>query len=81
MSFSDELKTVLLGGLPALLDSPSAPATKQGDTRPESTAPEPTNRDTEPFIMGAQQVFSPRNVMIGVGAIAILGLVVYLARR
>lgn len=71
-TFSDYAKLVLAGGLPAVLDNNAASRTQQGDTRPERTAPEPTIRDREPFMIGNTPVSPMLIVAFGVAILAVV---------
>ncbi len=77
MSFSaGDLLTVLSGGLPALLEQPEA--TTQPVTQPvETVAPEPTNRDREPFL---QSVTQNQILLATAGIVGLIGLV-FIARK
>lgn len=55
MAFKDYLSALARGGLPEVLDT-GLQSTRQGDTRPETTAPAGTNRDREAFATGAGSV-------------------------
>lgn len=74
MSFRDDLRAILVGGLPQLLELPEGGVP---DPAPETTAPEPTIRDTEPFLAGISQ----QQVLVG-GA-GLLGLIalIFIARQ
>lgn len=74
MSFRDDVRSILVGGLPRLLEIPEGGG---ADPAPETTAPEPTNRDREPFLSGITQ----QQALIG-GA-GLLGLValIFVARQ
>lgn len=89
MPFKDYAERLLRGGLPAVLDNPGAaiagpgdPArTRQGDSRPEQTAPEPTNRDREPFLSTVKEALTPMNITLLVGAVVAIGIVIYFVRK
>lgn len=74
-TFSDYAKTILAGGLPAVLDNNAANRTAQGDTRPERTAPESTIRDAEPWMIGNTPVSPMLVVAFGVAALAVVVVV------
>lgn len=85
MNLGDYAKAILRGGLPAILDSPAASPTAQGDTRPEQTPPAGTNRDVDSAVSAAKAsdvtIFTPKNIAIGVGGLIVLGLVVWAVSR
>jgi hypothetical protein len=80
MAFKDSLRTLLQGGLPALLDYGDAAGNTQGDqTRVESTAPEPTNRDLIPGL-NLMTITQNQILMLTGGILAVLGII-YLVRK
>ena len=78
MSFREDVLKVLSGGLPTLLEFPEgAEQTTVAVVPVEQVAPEPTNRDSEPFFMGVTQ----NQILAGTaGLVALIGLV-FLARK
>jgi hypothetical protein len=71
MTFRDDLRAILTGGLPTLLEFPT---TQPPDPQPEQTAPEPTNRDREPFLSGVN-VTQNQLLIGGAGLLGLLALV------
>lgn len=73
----DYVRTILAGGLPAVLDTGRQGSTAQGDTRPEQTAPAGTHvdNDTAKPTVQAVNLDWKKGLLIGgcvVGALAIL---------
>lgn len=82
MAFSDYARAVLAGGLPAVLDVGSQGGTRQGDTRPERTAPSSTVADDEPFTSRLSQGLTlETGVLALVGVAALVGIIYFVARR
>jgi len=81
MAFKDYLNALARGGLPEVLDT-GINGTRQGDARPEKTAPTGTNKDRESFaadpgasLGAAVKQYAPLLLM---GAIVIVtGVVVF----
>lgn len=71
MTFRDDLRAILTGGLPTLLELPT---TVVANPAPETTAPEPTNRDLEPFLSGVN-VTQRQLFLGGAGLLGLLALV------
>lgn len=81
--FTDALKDVLAGGLPALLDDPTddggvaTPTAGDPPARVEETAPVGTIADREPFL----QTVTQSQILIGTaGILGILALIMLVRR-
>lgn len=87
MSFRDDLRTILAGGLPALLDDPASggpvqPASNAEGSpvqpqRVEEVAPDGTFRDREPFLMRVTQT----QILVGTAAVVGALALLMIARR
>lgn len=83
MAFKDYLRAVALGGLPEALDT-ALGGGRQGDTRPEQTAPTGTHRDVEPGTKppatGVMAALAPWVPLLIVGGLVVGGVALMRSR-
>lgn len=86
MAFKDDLKLILAGGLPALIDGPTRDVTTQETTNEglpatvEQITPEPQLRDREPFLLSSANGMNGSNMNMLI-AFAVVGAIVYAVTR
>lgn len=81
---SDYGKALLAGGLPAVLDYGTKAGAKQGDTKPETTAPTATIKDVDTSAPRETSIvghITPKEIAIGVAGLLVVSAVLVLSFR
>ena len=84
--FSDYARAVLLGGIPAAVDLGVSAGTKQGDGKPEQTAPATTIKDKDTSTASLPKAnplefLDAKTVLIGIGGAILVAGVLFLSLK
>lgn len=82
-SLSDYARALLQGGLPAALDVGTSGGAKTGDSKPETVKPAGTlaDRDTSAPANSITSFVTPKEIMIGVAGLIVVGAILYISIR